>query len=347
MKTFIILSTLTLLGHSLSAQNPSPKATIPAFFLTAEGSSHHWPVWRYNNARVQYLYPKALVGVFTPRVILGFYARPDHFYGPGVAKKVTVEIQMSSKGVKVQRPNLMAWTNHGTDRRIVFKKKTVNFPPYQRVSKPPQKWTLQFKFDRPFVRLGQDLLVDLKGFTAQTDSRVWYVDAQLYGAQDKGFALSYGNGCPKNFPIRVGDFYAGANVPAYSFGYFGAKGDLILAWVGGSKIAAKIPGTSCSLYSPVQFLHPSPVRTKSSAGYAYFTWGKIPFALGGNKLFLQMGGFSQGKLKFSQGLEIHVGTGATKGGLSIYGYATLSQNFNPDRDAPQYYYTVVPILGLY
>ena len=347
MRRSLFLMLFVLISSFLSAQNPSPKATIPSSYLRSEGSSHHWPVWRYNNSRVQYLYPKPLLGVKTPKILFGFYVRPDSFFGPGTAKKVVVEIQISSKGVKVHRPNLMAWSNHGTDRQSVIKKKLFNFPAYKRTSFPPQPWSLQFKFFRPFVRLGPDLLVDIKGFTPKTESKVWYVDAQLYGGQDKGYSLRYGQGCPKNFKTAIGNFYAGARFPAYTYGYFGAKGDLLLAWIGSKKIAARIPGSSCSIYTPFQFFHPVPVKTSDRSGYARFTWGKIPFALGGKKLYSQIGGISQGGPKFSRGIEIQIGTGATKGGLAIYGYATATQPFNPDKDLPQFFYTVVPILGVF
>ncbi|HHI79019.1 MAG TPA: hypothetical protein ENK02_03495 [Planctomycetes bacterium] len=64
-------------------------------------------------------------------------------------------------------------------------------------------------------------------------------------------------------------------------------------------------------------------------------------------MYSQIGGISQGGPKFSRGIEIQIGTGATKGGLAIYGYATATQPFNPDKDLPQFFYTVVPILGVF
>ncbi len=346
MRTWKIVSALALLSGTLLAQNPAPKASIPDGLLKKEGSSSHWPVWNYNNARVQYLYSSKLIGATTPKVMLGFWVRPNGTAGTGKAKKVDIEVQMSSKGVKVKNPNLKAWTNHGTDLQTVIKKRTFNYPAYTKPATPPHKWMLNFKFDKPFVRTGADLAVDFKGFVSATQSLYWYADCEYYGT-DRGRVTYFGTGCPTSFYEYGGNFYVGATSSAYTYGYSRASGDVLVAWVGATKIGVKIPGTSCTLYTPFNLLHPVPVKTTSSSGYARFTWGKIPAALAGKTAYFQMGGLNNGSLKLSRAIGVKVGTGQAGGGMAIYGYAFGSRSYDPNKSAPQYNYAVVPVLGAY
>lgn len=346
MKQWKSLITLALLGGAVFAQSPAPKATIPDGFMKKEGSSNHWPVWRYNNARVQYLYSSQLIGTTAPKVILGFYVRPNGSFGTGIAKKVAVEVLMSSKGVKIKNPNLKVWTNHGTDLQTVIKKRTFNYPAYTKPTTSPHKWMLNFKLDKPFVRLGADLAVDFKGFVSATENKYWYADCQYYGP-DRGTVNYYGTGCPTNYYQYANGFFVGANFPAFTDGYSRAKGDVIVAWVGASRIAVKVPGTSCTLYTPINLLHPVPVKTSSISGYARFTWGIMPVSLAGKTAYFQMGGLNNGKLKLSRGIKVIVGTGQSGGGIAIYGYASGSSSFDPNKSAPLYNYSVVPVLGVY
>jgi hypothetical protein len=346
MKTWQLFSVLALFGGTLVAQNPTPKASIPDGLMKKEGSSYHWPVWYYNNARVQYLFSSKLIGATAPKVLQGFYIRPNGSSGTGLAKKVDIEVQMSSKGVKVNNPNLKAWTNHGTDLQTVIKKRTFNYPSYNKPSTPPHKWLLNFKFDKPFVRTGADLAVDFKGFVPTTQTSYWYADCEYFGT-DRGTVRNYGTGCPSSYTQYGGYFYVGASSAAYSYGYSRASGDVIVAWVGATKLGVKIPGTSCTLYAPFNLLHPIPVKTTRSNGYARFTWGKIPAALAGKTAYFQMGGLNHGVLKLSRGMEVKVGTGKSGGGMAIYGYAFGTRSYDPNKDAPQFNYQVVPVLGVY
>jgi hypothetical protein len=226
-------------------------------------------------------------------------------------KKVDVELQLSSKGVKVLRPNLKAWTNHGVDLRTVIKKRTFNFPAYKPPKASPHNWNLNFKFDRPFVRVGADLAVDFKGFVSVTDSNYWYADCKFLGF-DRGLVLPFKAGCPSSFSQFGFNLYVGAPGVAYTVGNSLAAGELI-SWGGATKLQIRIPGTSCILFTPLTLVHPIPVKTSDRFGTARFTWGKIPSSLAGKTLYFQIGGIGKAGLKLSKGLQIRMGAGVSGG----------------------------------
>ncbi len=348
MKTTLSLCSIITLTAAVSAQTSVPKATVPVGYVTKiGGSANDATAFRYANARTQNIYSPASAGRLTStKLITDLWVRPNEwvfFLKPLQSHSYDIEIVTSSKGSKWKTPTTKSFSaNHGTDKKVFFKRAKINFPAIKGGnSRTVRPWSIHFKGNAPMVAAkGEGLVIDVKAYNKTTADRYWNVDAIMMAGVDKGGYKSLGSGCPTKFLNWSREHYVGAPKPWLVYTSTQNSGDLAVNFLGAVKIALKVT-PSCTLYTIPIIVHPSPVTSGGSLGYAGFTWGKIPVAMGGQKLVSQMGAITpKGALKLSGGIEVTFGKGKqVSPNFLVTGHAWKTKAFDPDKSAPIPYFS--------
>jgi hypothetical protein len=343
MKKALSLCTVITLTAAISAQTSLPKATIPVGYVTKIGSSaHDSTAFRYANGRTQNIYAPSAAGRLTSsKLISDLWVRPNEwvfFLKPLQAHSYDVEIVVSSKGSKWKTPTTKSFAaNHGTDKKVFFKRARINFPAVKGgSSRTVRPWSIHFKGNAPIVAMkGEGFVIDVKTYNKTTADNYWNVDAIMATGVDKGSYQSLGAGCPTKFLGWSRDHYVGAPKPWLVYTSTQSSGDLALNFLGAVKIALKVT-PSCTLYTIPVIVHPAPVTSGGSLGYAGFIWGKVPASMGGKKLVSQMAAITpKGQLKLSGGIQVTFGNGKqTSPYFLVSGHAWRTRAFDPDKSAP-------------
>ena len=340
MRKSLTLSAFALITAGLAAQTST---TIPTGFDKKEGRRGAHALLRYTPARQQAFYSPKATGWTGAKIIKSLWLRPDSsYYKSGPAFKCDIMVEVSSKNIITSPLDSDSdWNkNHGTDKKVFMKRKTYSIPAYTKPATPPNKWMVELKGDAPFVNINKQLCVDTRVYTKTTQSNAyWYVDGDYNYASSgtRGFYRTYGVPCnPSNFYNYSTGYNVGSTFRTYC--YTRNSGDLVLAWLGTKKLGVSIGG-GCTLYTDVALLHPVPVKTTSTSGYANFVWGKVPASAKGVKVYSQHAAITPKlALRWSRGNEITIGDYQTTYEIfGVYAYAYGSRTFNPDKDGAVYW----------
>ncbi len=344
MRKSLTLSAFALITVGLAAQS----TTIPTGFDKKEGRRGVHALFRYTPARQQSFYLPKATGWTGAKVIKSLWMRADGTWSKGPAFKCSIMVELSSKGIITSPLDSDSdWNkNNGTNKVVFMKKKAYSIPAFTKPTTPPHPWMVELKGDAPFVNVDKQLCVDTRVYTASTQSNAWwYVDGDYSYASSgtRGFYRTYGTPCN---PSIFYNYATGYNVDSTfrTYGYTRNVGDIVLAWLGTKKLALSIGG-GCSLYTNVALLHPTPVKTTSTSGYANFTWGKVPASAKGVKVYNQMAAITKTlTLRWSRGTEITIGDYKTVyDEFGVYAYAIGTRTFNPDKDSALYWSSSVII----
>ncbi|PIE24290.1 MAG: hypothetical protein CSA62_03120 [Planctomycetota bacterium] len=321
----------------VKAASSTPIGTLPKGMAKREGNTRQDPVFHNSPGRVQYLYLRSLLPYGPGNVTLqGLRLRPD----AGMACstwKADCEIRMSSLGVPVDSPSAADFAkNHGSDLRVVFKRKTLVWPAVPKASATPHPFLQQIKFDAPQRFSGKDLCIDLLGFEKNIAQHAWYADAVK--RIDHGSKSIYGKACPIQASYDASGYYVGGKLITQGYTRQAASTtSFALAWIGLQKTQFTLPGTSCSVLTPPVFYYGRPQRMTGNNGFAKFDWGVVPLWLRHQKIYSQMLGldpsYNSFGLRLTPAVEIRIGADAEM--HSVYGFASGSQSFDPSKDKPQ------------
>lgn len=345
----------SFLVSTLPAQTAGVLGTIPKGFVNREGSSSHYAGWRYAPARtLAVIYPTLVPS--TLKTARGLRIRPN--FDMHRAKSLTIEVALADRGVQTNSSwasPLWSYYLKWSNRTVVMKRRTIQFPAVPAVATPPVPWkyAVTLPFDKPWTRTGtasDPLAIDCKFFSKTQNSIYWYADAEYLPS--KGTGVPYGRGCPTGNEVsfmRSDKVYPVSNV--YSYGYTRGRGDLATACVGIKKAAIPIPGAQgCYLFTRPVYWHSQVVRTTTNDGYTgLFAWGPVPV----NRLFYteivsQIVALSpQGRIKALRATSFRLGAFGWDM-VMLFDYAVGSHTFDPDRSPMASYYTdVIPIYGFY
>ncbi len=344
MRKSLTLSAFALITAGLVAQS----TTIPTGFDKKEGRSGAHALFRYTPARQQSFYSPKATGWTGAKVIKSLWLRADGIWSKGPAFKCSIMVELSSKGI-ITNPQVSDsdWNkNNGSNKVVFMKKKAYNIPAFTKPTTPPHPWMIELKGDAPFVNVDKQLCVDTRVYTATTMSNpYWYVDGEYQNATTgtSGRYVTYGKPCN---PTTFYNYATGYNTGSLfrTYGYTRNSGDIVLAWLGSKKLALSVGG-GCSIYTNIVLLHPTPVKTTSTSGYANFTWGTVPNSAKGLKVYNQMAAITKTlTLRWSRGTEITIGDRKTTYDVfGVYAYASGSRKFNPDKDPALYWSSVAMI----
>ena len=338
MRSTLVASTLLLTTFGI-AQTSTPSSTIPPGYLKTAGETGHWRVFGAVAARDMGVYSPAAAGISkASRAITHLTIRLDESRANLVGFSADVEISLSSKGSKWKGVASGAFdTNHGTDKRVFFKRAKINIPSAKSTQTGPRPWALTFKGAAPFVAIAQEgLIIDYKVYSTRTIKVTNYGDAGRHYAN--GLTKSYGTGCPSGFTIRSLDHKVDPTRPWYTYAANAGGGDLVVSFLGAAETKIPLPGASCHLYTVPLLFHPLTAKANSS-GYTNqtpWTWGKIPVSAANTVLYTQAAAFDASlKIKLSAGLRILFGAGfqAPPFYQSVYGYHSSSRAFDPDKSS--------------
>ncbi|GEM_PF-1496347 len=349
----VLLGSGSFLTGSLSAQSN----TVPKGFDKKEAGWFHWPSFRYAPARVQYLYNKSVLPWTGSKKITGLKVRPDM----SVPKSFTghsyqIEIMISTKGVRTTPfPNVSSFkANHGSDKKVVLKKTTINFPRFQPSAAKPAPFILDFVFDTPFVAAADGLVVDIKAYASKYQDNLWHTDAELISnvSSPFGSVTSFGTGCPSNFQVFGTKVFPGSG-PLEMYGYSRVSGKKAagIAWFGlsdklwnGVPLPAKIGTTGCSIYTDLFVVAP-----RLTDGSPLGRINSVPITLppdpklAGLQFFFQFGvidlAYNSAGMRFSQGGKTVIGKGYNASKvpfLALYDYSNQTVSFDPDSDVPYF-----------
>jgi hypothetical protein len=331
-----LFTCVLVLAPCAMGQTSTPTSTVPAGYLKAAGETRHFRGFYGVSARDMGIYSPRAAGIHAaPRAIVELFVRQDESSSGLAAFTVDVEILMSSKGSQWKTLGSTKFdSNHGTDKKVFFKRAKISFPAATTVHNGPRPWTLAFKGVAPFVAMAKEgLIIDYKVYSNTSNKVLNYADAGRHSPNGRGD--SFGTGCPSGFSIRSLDHKVDPTRPWYTYSVNAGGGNLVASWIGLTETKLLIPGTSCHFYTMPLVIHPAVVKANAS-GYTNqtpWTWGKIPAVSANTVVYTQAASFdAKGKLSLSNGLRVLFGAGFTAPPhyQAVYGYDTPSRAFNPD-----------------
>lgn len=335
--TVVVFGASLLASSMLTTLAAQSTTTIPQNLGGTEGRYFGFGPLRETPSRVQCGYSQGATGWQSPQVIRSLSARADSRAYLKSALSLELQVWLSSRGCNPGATGRSWASNHGVDKALFFRKKLVNFAPFN-AALVTQPFNIVLKGDTIFVATTPSLLVDWASY-AKTYQRNdnFLVDVERAAVRGwVGRKVPYGKGCnPVGFRCDAHNFNIHQNLQTW--GRTGTAGDLVFSWI--SPKRSDIPiGGACSIYAdftaPGTIIHPIAFRTSDASGYASFYWGPTPPAMAKNKFYSQMLAFdSNGRHRFSTGIEIEIGDlepvylcGQTER------YATSTKYFDPDVD---------------
>jgi hypothetical protein len=339
---------LSLLFCAAPAHAQAPTATIPAGYLHAEGNARHHAGWRYRSGRALTVYAPELVQS-RGFLIQSLWVRGDGPSNAAYAQSFELQAGISSVGVPFASTLSMQSfaASHGTDHRIFFPRQQVSFPGWSQSSMGPRPFSLELKGSAPFfVPPDAALCVDLQFFSPSQVTITSYADAQMFSRYGRTEVVASAAE-PADFNLYASGMYVGHH-DFKAYGYSRGAGELAVNWLGVQPVQVPLPGSQGALHTLPYFVHPQVLVTSGSSGLAQFSYGPLPAAFGGMRIWSQMASFTaNGALKLSKGLEIEIGVGPS--GVSaaqcVYGYESSTRSFDPSLSAPMYSSQTAIILG--
>ncbi|PIE24395.1 MAG: hypothetical protein CSA62_03705 [Planctomycetota bacterium] len=334
------LAAVAAISASVCAQTI---VTVPQGYGTKEGTnSRHVPL-RYTPARIQAGFGAKATGWTKPMVIKELWARADGAKFLTTAFTIDCEVLLSSNGCDPET-KAYAWAkNHGADKKVFMKRKSMSFQPFTAAPKPAP-FSIQLKGDAPFVAIKPTLLVDWKTYSKSNEiHNNFYIDAARVSGTStgtRGKNLYFGKPCnPTNFYNYVTGYNVGEVFRPYV--YPKGIGDFIIHWIGSKQTNIPIPGqTGCTLYTTPIVFHPSiPKATNTSS--LYFSWGTVPATMKGASVVTQFAAVDSTltQMRWSRGIQTTFGDYKLNYPYTIshrYAYGSGTQTFDPDKDPATY-----------
>lgn len=325
-----------LVAAALPAQSTR---TLPRNKATIEGPKALLVPLRHAPARIQCGYAKDATGWTRPTVISALTARADIKAYLTKAMSLDVQVLLSSRGCNPAASGTSFAANHGVDRRIFLRRRTITFPafPRQAIRRP---FDIVLKGDAVFTAIDPQLLVDWATYTPSNVMHANFdVDADFAQTLGQlGSIVHYGTACS---PSSFRTFIDGNNITQTlkTSGNTGSPGDLALAWISPKRSNISLGG-GCTLYAdftaPGTLVYPTALATAGASGAVDFIWGRVPDALGGRRVRTQMLAIAPTlQRRWSRGTEITFGNQRPEYVTGHrYNFGLGTRSFDPDKGAP-------------
>jgi len=369
---------------ALAAIVPAQTLVIPAgkSLATSEGNSNSLTPGNPSVARVQFVYAKSVMGG-SIRPIVGMRWRPDGLYSsyrpwPAfTALNFSVWVGPHPGPLEMDRHSHAG--NRGPAHTLVVNPRKLAYPATPKPATAPDKFTMDIKFDKPFVYPNQSgLVVEMARDDGAYKYYRWYMDAHNDGANARapqGRSTVYGNGCPTTFTVTCHRVAVSGNTknpeapfPGQTFFTQGSCGQPAIPVVGllgaSDKTYAGLPlpfsltplgAPGCNLYTDILLVTSCMSGTGATGDYK-LGWGRIPFdqVLAGLDLYHQVAGISSSYNSlgagFSNGLKVTLGPGYSPGlevGCVYGNYYSAFPAYSLSDDVPQFWKPKAAVLEIY
>lgn len=328
----------SILGLALSTSlcmRAQSITTLPQNMANVEGAGRLHAPLRYTPARIQCGYSREATGWAGPKLIRALSARADTGASLSAPFSVDVQVWLSSRGCNPAANSLSFEMNHGIDKRVFIKRRTMNFAAFaQRPGRHP--FDIVLRGDGPFVATTGQLLVDWATYSSQNlYNGLFDLDADRAPTiGQRGSVQHYGVACnPTSFSFRPVGINFDENFEIWS--YTGSPGDYAIAWLSPNYVDIRLGG-GCSIYAdfgaPGALIAPFATKSVHATGLVYMRWGKFPAEMRGKEYWAQMFAISSSlQHRWSDVAQINFGTvGPRYITGHRYGVGFATTKFDPD-----------------
>ena len=196
MRTLLLSSCALMLGTALTAQSSN---TLPKGWDSKDGTENFgsmnnssiWDGWRpsttYTPARVLYLYDQATFAWgANSKAITKLSVRRDAAAPAGATAAHTKEIAIyvSTTNQRANAPDFRYDGNHGANRRLVFRKKKVNFPATAKPGSGAAPFNIGMTFDSAFVVPPRTttLAIEMRVYSGTVATGDWQTDSVTHSS---------------------------------------------------------------------------------------------------------------------------------------------------------------------